>query len=86
MNVGKHKSQRRELSVTPRFHYATDPAKRLECAVFRRYCLPLYNNGDNGEIQSAGIQRTPNASRDAIAILPGRSLPEISAAVKSCTL
>src|SRR2546423_381747 len=38
-------------------------AKRLECAVFRRYACAGCKDFWNGRNKSAGIQRTPNASR-----------------------
>src|SRR5437764_1464555 len=38
-------------------------AKRLECAVFRRYASAWSKDGSDDQNESAGIQRTPNASR-----------------------
>src|SRR5258706_12243426 len=44
-------------------------AKRLECAASRRYSFACCRDIADGRTQSAGIRRTPNASRDSVATL-----------------
>ena len=45
-------------------------AKRLECAVSRRCVFVWFKDGSGERTESAGIRRTPNASRGSATTLP----------------